>query len=213
VYSGDFEAGHKHGKGRWRQQATDPEQPQKANQYEGDYSEDHKQGFGCFTWAMGNKYTGRFQKDQRHGWGTMEWIDGSTYKGQWHDGIQQGFGIMTYNTDLQQADPSSEPGKVRAGFFESNVFCKPLVRLEEIKDRAGIDMADLEDAVKEAVAGYLRNREKKVKLLAKKRGVKAHSILESMLESEEEDVGQELKMAIVDAKEQEKLGRESTAED
>ena len=103
--------------------------------YEGDYFDDEKHGYGCFTWEMGNKYTGSFREDQRDGWGIMHWIDGSIYKGQWSAGIQQGFGIMSYNTDLSKQDPNA-PLKIRAGFFTSNVFSKPLVRLEEIKEKA-----------------------------------------------------------------------------
>lgn len=109
---------------------------------------------------MGNKYSGNYKEDQRHGWGVMEWIDGSTYKGQWERGIQQGFGIMTYNTDVQ-AGATEAPGKVRAGFFENNVFSKPLVRLEELKDKAGLTEEDLEEDIVEEVRIYLRNREKK----------------------------------------------------
>ena len=204
VYSGDFERGRKHGKGKWRQRAADPAEPHKINQYEGEYKDDEKHGFGCFTWEMGNKYTGNFKQDLRDGWGTMEWIDGSVYKGQWANGIQQGFGIMIYNTDLATRDRENAAGKVRAGFFENNVFTKPLHRFEDIKTNAGLEEADLDDDVYDEIKNYLRNREKKAKALAKKRGVKAESIMESMLESEEEDVGQELKTAIVDVKEQNK---------
>lgn len=83
VYSGDFERGLKQGKGKWRQQPSDPMEPQKFNQFEGHYHQDEKNGHGEFTWEMGNKYTGQYQGDARNGWGVMHWIDGSQYKGQW----------------------------------------------------------------------------------------------------------------------------------
>ena len=161
---------------------------------------------------MGNKYTGSFREDQRDGWGIMDWIDGSIYKGQWSAGIQQGFGIMSYNTDLSKQDPNA-PLKIRAGFFTSNVFSKPLVRLEEIKEKAGLDVSVLDEDVVQEVQQYLSNRLKKVEALAKKKGVQKQGLLESMIESEEEDVGQELKAAIVDARAASRTEMQSAAQE
>ena len=71
---------------------------------------------------MGNCYKGFYKFDERDGWGTMEWIDGSTYMGQWSKGIQQGLGIMI-QSNLK-----------KAGFFEDNVFQKPLSSREELTE-------------------------------------------------------------------------------
>jgi hypothetical protein len=78
---GEFKNGLKHGKGKWRQLPSNPEEQQKFNQFEGTYVDDKKQGDGCFIWEMGNKYTGNYTNNERDGWGQMEWIDGSVYKG------------------------------------------------------------------------------------------------------------------------------------
>lgn len=75
---------------------------------------------------MGNKYVGNYKNDQRHGWGTMQWIDGSCYKGQWADGIQSGFGIMVYAS-------SSHRTKTRMGWFQNNVFLRPLTSITQIQ--------------------------------------------------------------------------------
>ena len=77
---------------------------------------------------------------------------------------------MSYNADLSKLDPNG-PLKVRAGFFVNNVFSKPLVRMEEIKEKAGLDMTILEDEIIQEVQNYLTNRLQKVEALAKKRGV------------------------------------------
>lgn len=53
----------------------------KTNQYEGEYLDDKKHGFGVFEWESGNRYNGLYFQDERHGYGIMKWTDGSTYKG------------------------------------------------------------------------------------------------------------------------------------
>ena len=72
---GEFRQGLKHGKGRWKSAKG----PQPSNQYEGDYLNDKKHGYGMFTWASGNTYKGEYKEDERDGYGEMKWTDGSIY--------------------------------------------------------------------------------------------------------------------------------------
>lgn len=81
LYIGHFEQGMKSGFGKWRQQPSNPDQPMKFNQFEGEYKNDVKEGKGIFIWEAGNRYEGDYSGDERHGWGTMSWIDGSKYLG------------------------------------------------------------------------------------------------------------------------------------
>lgn len=88
---------------------------QDCNQYEGEYENDLKDGFGVYKWKSGNIYKGRYKEDLRHGYGEMYWTDGSTYKGMWHKGIQHGKGLMEF-----------PDGKVKEGLFENNIFTGPV---------------------------------------------------------------------------------------
>lgn len=88
---------------------------QDCNQYEGEYENDLKDGFGVYKWKSGNIYRGRYKEDLRHGYGEMYWTDGSTYKGMWHKGIQHGKGLMEF-----------PDGKVKEGLFENNIFTGPV---------------------------------------------------------------------------------------
>lgn len=87
------------------------------------------------------------------------------------------------------------------------------MRIEEIKEKAGLDPSVLDDDVMDEVQNYLANRRKKAEALAEKRGMRSSQIMESMLESEEEDIGQELKAAIVDASGQTRLDMLSAAKE
>ena len=120
-------------------------------------------------------------KDQRNGWGVMEWIDGNKYEGQWVDGVQQGFGIM-----------STDNGKTRAGFFDKNVYIKPLNSVEELQGY------DVPEDVKEDMQSYLKMREEKKK--QKKKKPKGKKFLEQ-IDSEQEDLGQTFKSPEVETKE------------
>ena len=83
IYSGEFKDGVKHGKGEWRKAANNP----KCNRFEGEYTNDKKNGTGTFTWESGNTYHGTYINDERMGYGEMYWTDGSVYKGEWKKGI------------------------------------------------------------------------------------------------------------------------------
>lgn len=114
---GEFRAGMKHGKGKWRKR----EKAQNCNTYEGEYANDKKNGIGTFTWESGNLYRGCYRDDERHGYGEMYWTDGSYYKGEWQNGIQHGIGRMTF-----------PDGRVKEGVFENNVYKHPAKNIEQI---------------------------------------------------------------------------------
>ena len=114
----------------------------RSNNYEGEYVEDKKHGYGVFEWESGNVYSGFYNNDERHGYGVMRWTDSSTYMGTWEAGIQQGVGIMIF------AD-----GTRRAGFFDQNLFVKSIKQNSDIDPyRAILDpecIAELEKFVEE----------------------------------------------------------------
>ncbi len=55
TYTGLFSNGLKHGRGKWKKRAEDGAGI-KCNQYEGNYQDDKKNGFGTFEWESGNYY-------------------------------------------------------------------------------------------------------------------------------------------------------------
>lgn len=121
----------KSGRGKWRRKMTN----QKCNQYEGEYQRDKKHGVGYFEWESGNSYAGNYSSDERSGYGVMRWTDGSVYMGMWARGIQEGVGVMIF--------PDK---KKRAGYFEKNVFRKPINSISEIrpyKDKLATDCVSL----------------------------------------------------------------------
>lgn len=77
---GEFREGLKHGKGKWKKQLNSSVP---CNQYDGEYANDRKNGFGVFSWESGNVYRGGYLDDERDGYGEMFWTDGSFYQGEW----------------------------------------------------------------------------------------------------------------------------------
>ena len=81
LYSGEFRAGRKHGKGvkSW---------PSTGDRYEGHFVDDRKEGTGMYAWggrslSAGERYTGGYLDDRRHGYGVYEWPNGERYQGAW----------------------------------------------------------------------------------------------------------------------------------
>ena len=107
VYVGQFKAGLKDGKGKWKK----CQDKLSSNQYEGEYLHDKKNGYGIFQWESGNIYKGHYKDDEREGFGEMYWVDGSIYKGHWKKGIQHGIGKMVF-----------PDGTLKEGHFENNQF-------------------------------------------------------------------------------------------
>jgi hypothetical protein len=52
-------------------------------EYDGNYVDDKKNGYGVFSWPSGSRYEGNFKDEFRDGFGIMHWADGSTYEGEW----------------------------------------------------------------------------------------------------------------------------------
>ena len=142
----------KHGQGKWKQLPSNQAEPSKFNSFEGKYENDVKHGWGRFEWEAGNKYTGNYRFDERDGWGTMEWIDGSQYMGHWKKGIQSGLGIMDFEVGEKKIK------KQRAGFFENNIFVKPLTTRDEMKNFE----SDMPLQFKEKLLEYLASRDIKL---------------------------------------------------
>lgn len=188
TYIGEFKESMKHGQGKWKQLPTNPAEPNKFNSFEGKYENDVKHGWGCFEWEAGNKYTGNYRFDERDGWGTMEWIDGSQYSGHWKKGIQQGLGIMNFEIGEKKTK------KQRAGFFENNIFIKPLTSRDEMRDFE----QDMPAEYKEKLLEYLASRDHKLR----KRNRNETSFVEgseAAYESANEAIGVEFKKPILNA--------------
>ena len=80
-------------------------------EYEGNYKDDKKDGYGVFRWPSGSWFEGHFKNDYRHGFGIMHWIDGTSYEGQWVNGVQNGKGRLAM-TD----------GTLKIGMFRDNLI-------------------------------------------------------------------------------------------
>jgi hypothetical protein len=52
----------------------------------------------------------------------MYWADGSIYRGFWENGVQTGLGLMIFSDGLR-----------KAGFFDDNIYKKPLRNMEEFE--------------------------------------------------------------------------------
>lgn len=102
----------------------------------------------------------------------MSWIDGSKYHGQWLDGVQEGFGVMLCDN-----------GKIRAGFFEKNVYLKPLYSMHEL-EKVGVP-----DALKDDIVHYLKKRDDKKKNKKKRSKGKKFLDMSKDVDSEQEDLG------------------------
>jgi hypothetical protein len=82
AYTGDFRQGRKHGSGvkTWPW----------GDRYEGEFSDDYKDGWGTYTWGVrsaftGDRYEGGFMRDMRNGYGVYVWASGDSYAGPWKD--------------------------------------------------------------------------------------------------------------------------------
>jgi len=71
------------------------------NIYVGQWKEGSRQGYGLYDYADGNKYCGEWLKDQRHGQGTSWFVDGGIYSGDYNDGKRTGYGTYTYPSGNQ----------------------------------------------------------------------------------------------------------------
>lgn len=62
--------------------------------YNGEFSQDKKNGRGTLTYKDGSRYVGEFINDEKQGRGTLISINGDKYIGNWRHNQQNGYGVM-----------------------------------------------------------------------------------------------------------------------
>jgi hypothetical protein len=73
--------------------------------YNGEWSDNKRNGRGVFIFANGNKYDGEWRDDKKHGRGICTLANGNKYDGEWKDDNAHGQGIFTYfNGDEHQGE-------------------------------------------------------------------------------------------------------------
>lgn len=79
------------------------------SRYVGEFINDEKEGRGTLISINGDKYIGNWRHNQQNGYGVMNAVDGSVYSGSFVDGIKEGKGSLKY-----------PDGKVLSGIFKNN---------------------------------------------------------------------------------------------
>lgn len=69
----------------------------RGGKYEGDWVDDKRQGKGAQQWPKGHRYTGDWRDDKRHGQGTFVYPDGGKYVGAWDNDHRHGEGENTWS--------------------------------------------------------------------------------------------------------------------
>lgn len=82
--------------------------------YEGQWKDNQRQGFGCFSWTSGSQYKGHWEKDQKQGFGVYKWKTGDKYKGFWKKGVYD-YGNYSCQFGSQYIGEHNSEGK-----FEGN---------------------------------------------------------------------------------------------
>ena len=68
-----------------------------ADQYDGAWTDDVKQGQGAMAFANGDRYDGSWNGDVRCGEGRCTFANGDTYDGHWHDDMRAGKGTAAFH--------------------------------------------------------------------------------------------------------------------
>lgn len=68
----------------------------KGDKYQGDWVNDKRHGKGAQIWRSGERYTGEWQEDRRHGKGTFVYTNGGKYVGEWKSDRRDGQGENTW---------------------------------------------------------------------------------------------------------------------
>ncbi|KAI4880512.1 hypothetical protein NFI96_012347 [Prochilodus magdalenae] len=103
VYKGQWNRGKRHGQGTiyYNQELT--------SWYEGDWKNNHREGWGVRCYPSGCMYQGQWKDNMQHGEGTMRWFQlGQQFTGHWVNGIQQ-HGQGTYTWFLRRVLGSQYP--------------------------------------------------------------------------------------------------------
>lgn len=121
-YVGDFEAGKRHGRGKFSFAS--------GNEYEGEYKQDDMHGVGVYKYSGGNEYRGEWRDNQAHGKGAFTSSQGDTYEGQYRTGKMHGAGTYTYSSgDVFEGEfeDDEEHGKGKCTFHNGDI-CKCVLR-------------------------------------------------------------------------------------
>ena len=62
------------------------------SRYEGEWTDNARQGQGTFYWPDGEYYVGTYTNDRRSGYGTYYWPNGEKYAGEWKEDKRSGSG-------------------------------------------------------------------------------------------------------------------------
>ena len=81
IYVGEFVEGMRCGRGRWFSSKSGI-----CDEYEGEYENDHKNGYGIYRWADGTEYEGYFRDDLKDGEGVVRYKSGKIAKMLWSRG-------------------------------------------------------------------------------------------------------------------------------
>lgn len=96
-YSGEFNKGHYHGKGKHISGS--------ASTYEGNFVFGQRHGKGLMVYPSGDTYDGDWADDQRHGQGTfVERKTGNRYVGGYKDGKRHGKGVSYWEVADEEMD-------------------------------------------------------------------------------------------------------------
>ena len=71
------------------------------NNYEGEWSNNQKNGIGIDKYLTNSEYKGEFKKGSKEGIGTLCWSNGDKYEGQWKHNEMNGIGIYSYSNGSQ----------------------------------------------------------------------------------------------------------------
>lgn len=89
TYTGDWDRGLRHGRGRCVWTAGDA--------YEGEWQRDREHGHGVYTYADGSRYEGGWARGDENGYGVLDCaVSGRRYACEWVDGDRCGHGTVFY---------------------------------------------------------------------------------------------------------------------
>ena len=125
VYTGEWKAGKRHGKGKLTEQFEHCIRLGHYCEwvgYEGEWENDMKHGEGCIiSDQAGTCYSGRWENDMKHGHGCITWWDDSIgtrhYEGEWENDNMHGKGILE-NWDLSEKYEGEWKNGEKHGKFE-----------------------------------------------------------------------------------------------
>lgn len=101
LYTGQFDHGQRHGKGKY-------DIPGLGFSYTGDFNRGKVEGQATVTYKNGSEYTGEILEGQRHGRGKIVYKSGNFYEGDWVEGKKQGKGTMSWLDRLEEVDSSHQ---------------------------------------------------------------------------------------------------------